>query len=223
VSARLGWLRAGVLGANDGIVSIAGLTMGVAAAGGDTRTLATAGFAGLVAGSVSMALGEYVSVSTQRDTERALVAKERAELESTPHAELDELTGLLQQRGMSPETARAAATELTEHDALRAHLDVEVGIDPGDLANPWAAAVSSAVSFVVGGLLPVAAILLPAPALRIPVAAASVLVALAATGLAAAHLGGSAKGPSVARLVLGGALAMVGTYAIGHLLGAAVG
>jgi VIT1/CCC1 family predicted Fe2+/Mn2+ transporter len=223
IAARLGWLRAGVLGANDGIVSISGLVIGVAAAGADTRALATAGLAGLVAGAVSMALGEYVSVSTQRDTERALVAKERAELEASPGAELDELTGLLVQRGLHPETARAAARELTAHDALRTHLNVEVGIDPVALANPWAAALSSAVSFVLGGLLPLAAILLPPPGLRMPVAAASVLASLALTGAVSAHLGRSPKTRAVLRLVVGGALAMGVTYVVGDFLGVAVG
>jgi VIT1/CCC1 family predicted Fe2+/Mn2+ transporter len=222
VSARLGWLRAGVLGANDGIVSIAGLVIGVAAAGAEARALATVGVAGLVAGAVSMALGEYVSVSTQRDTERALVAKERAELASNPHAELEELTGLLEVKGLAPATARTAAEELTEHDALASHLDVEIGLDQRELANPWAAAIASAGSFVVGGVLPLLAIVLPPTNVRISVAVASVLLALALTGMVSARLGGSPKARAVLRLVLGGALAMGVTYAVGQLLGVAV-
>ena len=222
VSSRLGWLRAGVLGANDGIVSIAGLVIGVAAAGADARALATAGVAGLVAGAVSMALGEYVSVSTQRDTERALVTKERAELENNPRAELEELTGLLEGKGLAPATARAAAEELTEHDALASHLDVEIGLDQRELANPWAAAGASAGSFVAGGVLPLLAIVLPPPSARIPVAVVSVLLALALTGVVSAHLGGSRKRRAVLRLVVGGALAMGVTYVVGQLLGVAV-
>jgi VIT1/CCC1 family predicted Fe2+/Mn2+ transporter len=178
--------------------------------------------AGLVAGAVSMALGEYVSVSAQRDTERALVAKERGELESSPEAELEELTALLEAKGLSRATSRTAALELTAHDALKTHLDVEIGIDQRELANPWAAALSSAVAFVVGAVLPLVAILVPPTPARVPVAAASVLVALSLTGAVSAHLGGSPKGKAVLRLVVGGALAMAVTYAIGELLGVAV-
>ena len=147
LSARLNWLRAGVLGANDGIVSTGALVVGVAAATTSSSAIATAGVAGLAAGAVSMALGEYVSVSTQRDTEKASVARERGELERMPKAELRELIGLLQQRGLSPPTAQTVAEELTEHDALAAHLALELGINREELANPWAAAGVSAVSF----------------------------------------------------------------------------
>lgn len=222
LSARLNWLRAGVLGANDGIVSTAGLVVGVAAATTDAQAIATAGVAGLVAGAVSMALGEYVSVSTQRDSEKALVTQERRELEQMPKAELRELVGLLEDRGLSPATSRTVAEELTEHDALAAHLALELGIDREQLANPWHAALSSAISFTVGAVLPLVAIITPPESARIPVAFFAVLLALALTGAVSARLGGSAKVPAILRLVIGGALAMVVTYGIGQLLDVAV-
>ncbi|SDC53386.1 VIT1/CCC1 transporter family protein [Rhodococcus tukisamuensis] len=217
--AKLNWLRAGVLGANDGIVSTAGLVVGVAAATTDRGSILTAGIAGLAAGAVSMALGEYVSVSTQRDTERALLAKEQAELAETPEQELAELTGLYEAKGLSPATARTVAEELTAHDAFAAHAEVELGINPDELTNPWQAAASSAVSFTLGALLPLIAVLLTPPTARIPVTVVAVLVALALTGSVSARLGGSDRGRAVARVVLGGALAMAVTYGIGQLVG----
>jgi vacuolar iron transporter family protein len=222
VSSKLNWLRAGVLGANDGIVSTAGIVVGVAAATTSRDPILTAGIAGLVAGAVSMALGEYVSVSTQRDTEQALLTKERAELHEEPAAELDELAALYEAKGLSTATARTVAEELTDHDAFAAHADVELGIDPADLTNPWQAALSSALSFTVGALLPLIAILLPPNALRIPVTVAAVLLALVITGAASAALGGAPKARAIARNVGGGALALGITYAIGHLVGAAI-
>ncbi|MUL76147.1 VIT family protein [Mycolicibacterium sp. CBMA 226] len=222
VASKLNWLRAGVLGANDGIVSTAGIVVGVAAATADRGPIFTAGMAGLVAGAVSMALGEYVSVSSQRDTERALLAKERRELKEDPEAELDELASLLEGRGLSPATARTAAEELTDHNAFAAHAVVELGITPGDLSNPWAAALSSAVAFTVGALLPLIAILLPPTAYRVPVTMFAVLLALAITGVVSARLGGASVGKAVARNVIGGALALGATYAVGHLVGGVV-
>jgi vacuolar iron transporter family protein len=222
VAAKLNWLRAGVLGANDGIVSTAGIVVGVAAATVDRGPIFTAGVAGLVAGAVSMALGEYVSVSTQRDTERALLDKERRELRDDPVAELDELTGLLEEKGLSAPTARTAAEELTDHNAFEAHAEVELGIQPGDLANPWAAAASSALSFTAGALLPLIAILLPPVPLRVPVTAVAVLLALALTGMLSAWLGGAPAGKAVARNVIGGALALGATYLVGDLVGRAI-
>ena len=222
LASRLNWLRAGVLGANDGIISTAGLVIGVAAATTDTGQIATAGVAGLVAGAVSMALGEYVSVSTQRDSERALIDKERRELAEFPDAEHAELVGLLRERGLSDESSTTVAAELTEGDVLRAHLDVELGIDAEELANPWAAAGSSAVAFSVGAVLPLLAILLPPASVRIPVAFVAVLVALFATGVLSAQFGGSPRRAAAVRLVAGGALAMVVTFGIGALLGTAV-
>ena len=155
---KLNWLRAGVLGANDGIVSTAGLVVGVAAATPHMGPILTAGVAGLVAGAVSMALGEYVSVSTQRDTERALLVKERRELEEMPEAELEELTAIYVAKGASIETARKLAEELTAHDAFAAHVDAELGLDPNELTSPWHAAFSSAVAFTAGSILPIVAI-----------------------------------------------------------------
>ena len=222
VASKLNWLRAGVLGANDGIVSTAGIVVGVAAATTELGPIVTAGIAGLAAGAVSMALGEYVSVSTQRDTERALLTKERRELREDPGAELDELAGLYQAKGLSPATARTVAEELTEHDAFAAHAEAELGIDPTELTNPWAAAASSALSFTIGALLPLLAILVPPAGLRIPVTAAAVLIALALTGAVSARLGGAPPGRAVLRNVIGGSLALAITYAIGHLVGAAV-
>jgi VIT1/CCC1 family predicted Fe2+/Mn2+ transporter len=218
ISARLNWLRAGVLGANDGIVSTAALVVGVSAATTGTSGVATAGIAGLLAGAASMALGEYVSVSAQRDAEQALVRQEAQELEEMPHAELNELVGLLEGKGLSAETSQTVAAELTENDALAAHLDLELGIDRDALANPWAAALSSAVAFTVGALLPLLAILLPPASVRIPITFVAALLGLTLTGAISAHLGGSAKGHAIGRLVLGGAIAMILTYGIGELL-----
>ncbi len=208
-----------MLGANDGIVSVASLVVGVAGVTTATPALLTAGIAGLVGGSISMALGEYVSVSSQRDSERALIAKERRELREMPEEELEELTALYRERGLSEATARQVAKELTAHDALAAHLEVELHIDQEDLVSPWQAALSSAIAFTVGALLPLLTILLLPAALKIPVTFAAVVVALAITGTVSAHLGGSGKIRATVRLVVGGALALIATWAIGSLLG----
>ncbi len=222
INTKLNWLRAGVLGANDGIVSVAGIVIGVAAATVERTPILTAGIAGLVAGALSMALGEYVSVSTQRDTEQALLDKERRELIEEPEAELRELTGIYRSKGLSPETARAVAEELTAHDAFAAHVDVELGIDPDELTNPWHAAISSAIAFTVGAMLPLLAILLPPPSSRIPITFAAVLLALGITGWMSARLGGSDPKLATRRVVIGGAIAMAITYAIGRLVGGVV-
>ncbi len=221
LGARLNWLRAAVLGANDGIVSTAGLVVGVAGATADRSTLLTAGLAGLLSGSMSMAAGEYVSVSTQRDTEKAALALERRELREQPEAELEELTELLEERGLTQEVAREAAEQLTERDALRAHARVELGIDPDDLTNPWHAAWASFLAFTVGALLPLLAIVLPPSDWRVPVTVVSVLAALTLTGWSSARLGAAGPGRAMLRNVAGGALAMAVTYAAGWLLGAA--
>ncbi len=218
---RLNWLRAAVLGANDGIVSTAGLVVGVAGATTDRGTLLTAGLAGLLAGSLSMAAGEYVSVSSQRASEQAALALERRELHDQPQAELAELAGLLQARGLSEEVAREAAEQLTERDALRAHARVELGIDPDALTNPWHAAGASFLAFTVGALLPLLAMVLPSAGLRLPLTVVSVLAALVLTGWGSARLGAAPVGASVLRMVSVGALAMAVTYAAGSLLGAA--
>jgi VIT1/CCC1 family predicted Fe2+/Mn2+ transporter len=219
VGQRLNWLRAGVLGANDGIVSIAGLVVGVAAATSDRSAILAAGVAGMLAGAISMALGEYVSVSTQRDTERALLAKERCELRNDPAGELDELAQLYVDKGASPNTARQLALELTAHDAFAAHVDVELGIDPTDLTNPWHAAVASAVSFVAGSVLPLVAVAGAGPDLRILVTAATVIIALALTGVTSALLGGAHPARAVCRLIVGGGSAMALTYLLGQVIG----
>ncbi|MET8945517.1 VIT family protein [Streptomyces sp. NPDC004542] len=220
LGSRLNWLRAAVLGANDGIVSTAGLVVGVAGATDSRTALLTAGLAGLLAGSMSMAAGEYVSVSTQRDSEMAALAMERQELTEQPAAELVELTELLRERGLSREVAREAAEQLTARDALRAHARVELGIDPEALTNPWHAAWASFLAFTVGALLPLLAIVLPPAGLRLVVTVVSVLAALVVTGYTSARLGAAAPGRAVLRNVAGGALAMGVTYAAGALLGA---
>ncbi|MFG3025751.1 VIT family protein [Streptomyces sp. NPDC048254] len=220
LGSRLNWLRAAVLGANDGIVSTAGIVVGVAGATDDRGALLTAGLAGLLAGSMSMAAGEYVSVSTQRDSELAALALEKRELKEQPEAELEELTELLERRGLSREVAREAAVQLTERDALKAHASVELGIDPDELTNPWNAALASFLAFTVGALLPLLAIVLPPAGWRLPVTVGSVLAALVLTGWSSARLGAAAVGPAMVRNMAGGALAMGVTYAAGTLLGA---
>ncbi|WP_167105653.1 VIT family protein [Mycobacterium sp. DL592] len=222
VGSKLNWLRAAVLGANDGIVSTAGIVVGVAAATVERGPIFTAGIAALAAGALSMAVGEYVSVSTQRDTEKALLNKERRELDTQPSAEFEELAALYEAKGLSPATARTVAEELTDHDAFAAHIDIELGIDPEELTNPWQAAISSAVAFTAGAILPLLAILLPPPALRIPITFVGVLVALAFTGWISARLGGANVTRAIQRVVIGGALAMAITFGIGHLVGGAV-
>lgn len=219
---RLNWLRAAVLGANDGIVSVAGIVVGVAGATSTRAPVFTAGVAGLVAGAVSMALGEFVSVSSQRDSQRALLAQETQELRDDPDGELAELTQIYLSKGLQPETARSVAQELTAHDALAAHLDVELHLDPNDLANPWQAALASALAFTGGALLPFLAILLPPISIRVAVTFVAVVLALAVTGALSARIGGSAVWRAVLRLTIGGALGLSVTYLIGHLLGAAV-
>jgi VIT1/CCC1 family predicted Fe2+/Mn2+ transporter len=223
VANKLNWLRAAVLGANDGIVSTAGIVIGVAAATAERGPVLTAGIAGLAAGALSMAVGEYVSVSTQRDTERALLETETQELKLQPDAELDELAALYEARGLSAETARQAATELTAHNPLAAHAELELRLDPEELTNPWLAAISSAVSFTIGALLPLIAILLPPASTRIAITVAAVLLALAITGWVAARLGGAKPLLPILRVTIGGALAMAITFGIGHLVGATIG
>jgi vacuolar iron transporter family protein len=171
---------------------------------------------------VSMALGEYVSVSTQRDTEQALLTKERQELRDFPAAELDELAELLEGKGLTPATARTVAEELTDNNPFAAHAEVELGIDPDELSNPWQAALSSALSFTMGALLPLIVILVPPAAWRIPATVVAVLLALVITGAVSAGLGGAPQGRAVVRNLIGGCLALATTYLIGHLVGAAI-
>lgn len=223
LASRLNWLRAGVLGANDGIVSVAGLVIGVAAADPyATGAIVAAGVAGILAGAVSMAAGEYVSVSTQSDTEKALVARQRAELADAPEAGIAELASHYRAKGLSAATAMTVARELTAHDAVGAHLDAELGLREDDYTNPWHAALSSAIAFTLGSLLPMLAILaFPVP-LQVPLTFGSVLAGLALTGWISAALGRAPVLRAVARLVVGGALAMATTWAIGALIGVAV-
>ena len=220
---RLNWLRAGVLGANDGIVSTAGIVMGVAGATGNRTTILVAGIAGLAAGALSMGAGVFVSVSTLSDAERALLSKVRAELEHEPEEELAELAGLYVEKGLSESLALEVARELTAHDALAAHAETELGIDPDDLTNPWHAAWASMLAFTLGALLPLLTITLTPASIRVWATVAAVGVALAITGWVSARLGYGRAGRAVVRNVGGGVLAMAVTYAIGALLGTQIG
>lgn len=222
ISSRLNWLRAGVLGANDGIVSTAGIVIGVAGATTSRTIIVTAGIAGLAAGAMSMAVGEYVSVSTQKDSERALLKKERRELEETPEEELEELTGIYAAKGLSRELAKEVAEHLTAHDALGAHAEAELGIDPNNLTSPTHAALASFLAFIIGALLPLLAIAFPPTTWRVPVTVFGVVLALAGTGLLAARLGSAPMGRSLWRNVIGGLVAMAVTYGIGTLVGLTV-
>jgi len=220
--ARLNWLRAGVLGANDGIVSIAALVVGVAAATSNIGAIMIAGVAGLAAGAISMGLGEYVSVSSQRDSERALIDKEKRELIEQPEVELAELQTIYEHKGLSPVTAKQVAKELTAHDPIRAHLEAELNILEAHIVNPWHAAFSSTGSFLAGALLPFLTVLFAAEQFRIPATIAASIIALAGTGAAGAYLGGSSMMKSVIRVVIGGSAALAVTFAIGSLFNTSV-
>ena len=222
INRRLTWLRAGVLGANDGIVSTASLVMGVAAATSDRGTILVAGVAGLAAGAMSMAAGEYVSVSTQRDSESALLEKERRELREEPEEELAELAGLYRDKGLTDVLAVEVAQQLTARDALAAHAEAELGIDPDDLAEPWTAAGASMAAFTVGALLPLLMIVLAPAGARIVATVVAVAAALALTGWASARFGYGATRRAVVRNVAGGLLAMAVTYAVGSVVGTAL-
>ena len=221
-SHRVGWLRAMVLGANDGIISTAALLVGVAAADSTRDALLTAGIAGLVAGAVSMALGEYVSVSSQRDTERSDIAKETWELAHQADHELEELTAIYQSKGLDRELAHEVAVQLTEHDALATHLRDELGISQDDLAKPFQAAWSSAAAFSVGAAVPLAAAVFAGTSVRIAVIIAVTLAALVVLGYVGARAGGASIGRSIARVVIGGASAMAITMLVGWAFGAAI-
>ena len=207
-SHRVGWLRASVLGANDGIISTAALLVGVAAADSTRDALLTAGIAGLVAGAVSMALGEYVSVSSQRDTERSDIAKETWELEHQADNELEELTAIYQMKGLERDLAHQVAVQLTEHDALATHLRDELGIAQDELANPIQAAWTSAAAFSTGAAVPLAAAVFAGTSVRVPVIMIVTLAALVVLGYVGARAGGAGVGRSIARVVFGGASAM---------------
>jgi VIT1/CCC1 family predicted Fe2+/Mn2+ transporter len=219
LAGRLNWLRAGVLGANDGIVSVAAIVVGVAGATSAIAPILTAGIAGLVGGAISMALGEYVSVSSQSDSQRALIEKERRELAEMPEEELAELTAIYESKGISATTAKQVALELTEHDALAAHLEAELGITEHAVVSPWDAAGASALAFTVGGILPLAAILLAPEPVRVLATFVAVLTALVITGTLSARVGGNSWVRPTLRIVIGGAIALATTFLIGTLLG----
>ena len=220
---RIGWLRAAVLGANDGIVSTASLVVGVAAAESTRQDVLVAGVAGLVAGALSMAAGEYVSVSSQADTEQADLKRERHELATDPDAEEDELTGIYVRRGLEPELARTVARQLTEKGALAAHARDELGFTAELAARPLQAALASAATFSVGAGVPIVTILLvPASAIVVAVAGVS-LLCLVSLGATAARIGGARMTVGAARVTIWGVLAMLATAAVGRLFGVAVG
>ncbi|NYJ33617.1 VIT1/CCC1 transporter family protein [Nocardiopsis aegyptia] len=222
LGALLNSLRAGVLGANDGIVSTAALVVGVAGATPHRNALLVAGVAGTLAGALSMAAGEYVSVSTQRDTERAAIRREQRELDEDPEGELAELTQLYRERGLSEALSRRVARELTDRDALRAHTEMELGLGRYRV-TPWPAALSSLLSFVLGALVPLTAMLLSPDSWRLAVTVCAVLGATAALGAVSAGLGGAAPLRAAVRCVIGGTFAMLVTYVVGSVLGVAMG
>lgn len=211
-----------VLGANDGIISTAALVLGVAAADSGRTAILTAGVAGLVAGAVSMGLGEYVSVSSQRDSERSDIAKETWELEHQADHELDELTAIYQSKGLEADLAREVAVRLTEHDALGAHLRDELGIERDDLAKPFQAAWSSTIAFSVGAAIPLLAAAIASAGMRIAAVIVVSLMGLVVLGYTGARLGGAQPGRPIARVVVGGAIAMGVTMLVGKIFGAAV-
>ncbi len=221
-SHRIGLLRAMVLGANDGIISTACLVLGVAAATAERSTILTAGMAGLVAGAASMALGEYVSVSSQRDSEQSDIAKEKWELEHTPDIELAELAGIYRKKGLPQALAQEVAVELTKHDALKTHLAEELGIHEATRARPVQASVGSAGSFAVGAAIPLIAVSLFTEAMRFTGTIAVVALTLVALGISSSKYGGAKPARPVLRVVVGGLIAIAVTMAVGKLFGAAV-
>jgi len=219
ILSTLNWLRAGVLGANDGIVSTAAIIFGVAGASASHATVMLAGIAAVAAGALSMAAGEYVSVSTQRELEMAELNREKAILARDPERELRALTQLFVQRGVEPKIAAEVAREMSDKDALSVHARAELGIDPDNVTNPWSAAAASMVSFVIGGAVPIVAMLLSPRAIEIWIAGAAVVVAMVLTGVISARLGRIPVLPSIVRNVVGGLLAMGVTYGVGNLAG----
>jgi len=219
-NALLNRLRAAVLGANDGIVSTSAVVMGVAGATSDNSAIATAGFAALVAGALSMAVGEYVSVSSQSDTEKAFIAREKKLLRKNPEAEKHQLAAYYESLGVTPATAKKVSQDLTESNALQAHLQMHFGIDEDDLNSPSQAAVASLLAFTAGGLVPFLAVLFAPDNAKLQATFAAVLIALVATGYFSAKVGNANKTRAILRVVIGGALAMLFTYGIGSLFGA---
>ena len=222
-TAHIGWLRASVLGANDGLISTASLIVGIAASGTGRHAILVAGVAGLVAGSMSMAAGEYVSVSSQADTETADLARERHELATTPEAEKAELVGIYEARGLTPELARQVADQLMERDALAAHARDELGLSEATAARPFQAAIASAASFAVGAALPVIiAAVVPTAAGLAGIVTVSALVLLTVLGAVAARVGGASIGRGAFRVAFWGALAMAASAGVGRLFGTQV-
>jgi VIT1/CCC1 family predicted Fe2+/Mn2+ transporter len=219
---RSGWLRAAVLGANDGIVSVSSLVVGVAAADPNPSSVLIAGFAGLAAGAMSMAAGEYVSVSSQSDIEQADIARERQAIIDTPDAEEAELVSIFESRGLSPATAALVASELTAKDALGAHVREELGLSEVHTANPLQAAFASGLTFCVAASLPVAAAMLAPEGRIIPSVVITTLVALAGLGALGAHAGAAPKLPATLRVLFWGAAAMAITAGVGHFFGVSV-
>lgn len=216
-------LRAAVLGANDGIVSVAAMVMGVAGATTDSFAILVSGVAGLSAGALSMAVGEYVSVSAQRDSERAMLATTSERLRSQPEAQLAALANSYEAKGLSPDLAHQVAAQLTDHDALGAHAEATLGLDPDELVNPWHAAWASMIAFTLGALVPLLAMVLSGAQTRVWITGIAVVIALMATGVFSAKAGGAKPLPAVVRVVGGGVLAMVITYVIGSLVGGGFG
>ena len=219
ISSKLNWLRAGVLGANDGIVSTASIIFGVAGAAANRPTLILAGIAAIAAGAMSMAVGEYVSVSSQRDVEHAELAREKAEIERDPGGELGQLEAMLEERGIAPDLAREVAIQLTQRDALAAHARLELGIDPTQVVNPWHAALASMIAFTIGGLIPLCGVLVSTRSAAIWVCGAAVVLALTLTGAISALLGRTPLLLSIGRTVAGGLLGMAITFYVGRIAG----
>lgn len=221
-NAKLNSLRAAVLGANDGVVSVSSIILGVAGATDSRTAILTAGIAGLAAGALSMAAGEYVSVSSQRDTEHAFITTEKWRLKHHPEEEFEDLAATFERKGLTAATARQVATELTAHNPVKAHLDAEFGIDEEDLSSPTAAALASLVSFTAGGLIPLLAVLIVSPRIRLIGTVIAVLITLGVTGFASATVSRASRSRVIVRVVIGGALAMLVTYGIGHFFGSII-
>lgn len=222
LSSKLNWLRAGVLGANDGIVSTAGIVMGVAGAAISDQALIASGVAGLVAGAISMAVGEYVSVSSQRDTEKAEIDVLRKRLDENSENQRLNLARTFEREGLSKKTSLAVAAELSDSDAIGAHARYELGINADELTNPWHAAWASMIAFVVGAIIPLIAMVASPDSVRVVATIVAVVIALIITGTTSARLGGAPVGRAIVRVVIGGLAAMLITYAIGALVGVAL-
>ncbi len=218
-SGRAAWLRAGVLGANDGLISTASLIVGVAGASSARATILVAGIAGLTAGALSMAAGEFVSVSSQRDTEQADLQREREELEAYPQAEFAELCRIYENRGLSPELARQVALELSQADLLRVHARDELGIDPDRLADPLQASLVSALSFLFGALVPILVVAISPAWMRVATTMVVTMVGLVILGLVGAQMGGAPPGRAAVRVFIGGTLALAISLGIGNITG----